>query len=387
MPNKKILFVEFLPIGGSTVALGNLVDFIVEKRRKEYEPIILASRNSIISSVSERNKIQIYYLKGEATELSDFKENPIKCISGYLSTLFSVFKVVLKERPKLIYTNHYMWSVYTNPVGFLLGIQVIINLCDVWMLKPRVSRFLMKFNKQTKYIAVSKFVYNQFTNIFKVSKISTKLIYDGSDTNLFSPLSDGEFLKKYKSKEKIITYFSRITPERDVEIFIDTASILLNEYKNLTFYHCGYDPKNTNRDYFDILSKRVKGLGISANFKFIKYFDSTKNIAKIMKKSFLTMVPARQFAIPNVAIESMMCGTPVVAYNTGGNPEIIANNKMGTLINVNSPVMYARATEEYLSNEKKYINACAESVFYSQKHFPILEKHNKIMKFIDQVLS
>ena len=199
---KKILFVEFLPIGGSSVSLGNLIT----AAKTDYECVLLLSKKSILIQTAIKEKIKYYVYNDEAVDLTQFSKSPVSTLIKYLGVLFYTFWITLKTNPALIYTNHYMWSIYTNLVGFVLRKPVIINLCDVWPLRPKISRILMKFNRRTKYIAVSKFVYNQFTKVFKVPKKNTTLIYDGVDENIFSRLSIGKIKSKYKNNKKIIIF-------------------------------------------------------------------------------------------------------------------------------------------------------------------------------------
>ena len=47
--------------------------------------------------------------------------------------------------------------------------------------------------------------------------------------------------------------------------------------------------------------------------------------------SDLTIVPSINENFPNVILESMSCGTPVISFNTGGISNII-DNKNGVLV-------------------------------------------------------
>ncbi len=377
--SKKIVFVEFLEHGGSATALLNFINYINNDLSGIFECVVISSKNSIFEIYKDKYKFKLYSYPSEVHGLDDFIYHPVKTISEYLKVLFFTLKVVLKERPQLIHTYHYMWSIYTNPVGLITNTQVLVYLCDVWMLKPKLSRILMKFNPRTRYVAVSKYVYYLFTKKFNVKKEKVNLIYDSIKSADFEALSKSEIESKFSASKKLIIYVSRIAPERDIEKFIELAAILYKNNSNLRFKHLGFNPLFTDKDYFRYLNTMVKELGIGKVFKFINYYDDPKNVYSLFRESFLLAIPARQFALPNIAIQSMMVGTPVVAYKIGGNSEIIRNSKNGTLIDVNSPFLFAESILEIIKKQKKYISLALAAQKDSRNKFEASKNYSLVL--------
>lgn len=54
-------------------------------------------------------------------------------------------------------------------------------------------------------------------------------------------------------------------------------------------------------------------------------------LSKAYSAADVMLVPSRQDNLPNTALEAQACGTPVVAFNVGGLPEIIAHRETGWL--------------------------------------------------------
>lgn len=238
----------------------------------------------------------------------------------------------------------------------------------------------MKFNPRTKYIAVSNHVFDNFVSKYKIQKQKVITIYDGIDAEVFLPTKQENIIKKIRNDKKIILMMSRVVPERDIEVFIDTAALLHKKYPKFIFLHFGYVNGFVDDVYFTSLRKRIKLLGLTHSFKFMNYLNKPTRVATILRKAYLSIIPGRQFALPNTAIESMMCGTPVVAYNVGGNPEIIKNEKNGILIDSNSPYLFFKLIKSLLANGKKYTEMSKHATLDSHRKFEATKLVTKLQK-------
>ena len=60
-------------------------------------------------------------------------------------------------------------------------------------------------------------------------------------------------------------------------------------------------------------------------------FSPLATIVELYSVAHLFVIPSLQDNLPNTIIESMLCGTPVVGFDTGGIPEMIEHKKNGYL--------------------------------------------------------
>lgn len=381
---KTILFIEFCPNSGSANGLRTELEYLRKNYKNEFESIVISRPQSIFEEASKKIGFKLY--THDAFELNDFWKNPLRAIFLYPKTVLFILKIAIKHNPDLIHCNHYMWSPYVNPVGFILNKQVIVHLKDVWLLKPKISRILMKFNPKTKYIAVSNHVYDLFTKAFNLNGKKTTVIYDPVDENIFYPPNRKKITEKHKINRKHIVYMSRIAEVRDIEIFIDVAAYLIDKHPNLKFFHYGYEKKYVNKKYFQSLLDRVKALRLNKHFFFKNYVSNPHEVAKVLRKSYISVIPSRQFALPNTAIEAMMCGVPVIAYDTGGNSEIIKDDKMGKLVAANSAFLYAKALNAYLSGRKDYVRASVDSSKFTHQVFSTKVQIENLVSYYKKLL-
>ena len=73
------------------------------------------------------------------------------------------------------------------------------------------------------------------------------------------------------------------------------------------------------------------------------------------------VLPSRQDNLPNTGLEAHACGTPVVAFNTGGLPDIVADRVTGALAEPFEPASLAAAIRWVLedSSRRRAIGAAA----------------------------
>ena len=65
------------------------------------------------------------------------------------------------------------------------------------------------------------------------------------------------------------------------------------------------------------------------------------------------VLPSRQDNLPNTGLEAHACGTPVVAFNTGGLPDIVADRVNGALAEPFDPESLAAAIRWVLEDASR----------------------------------
>ena len=105
----------------------------------------------------------------------------------------------------------------------------------------------------------------------------------------------------------------------------------------------GEERKNLNEMAQELGLKNVVFLGN----------QSHDNLRKIYNISDVSVVPSRKEAFGLVAIESIACGTPVIATNQGGMPDFISKD-VGLLVEKENISELRNAILKILNNEVKF---------------------------------
>lgn len=371
---KTILIIELGPDAGSVNQLKTQLKFSHEQNHP-YKLVIVCRKGTSLAALQRK------YQRVESQVKIIPIENPHNITNWWskfqhqLKTLSFILKVAKDNQVDLIHGYHYFWSLYSVMIGVILFKPVIIHIRDVHLWSLMSNKIMMKFGPRVSLIAISHHVKQLFVNEWLLAAHKIQVIYDGVNQELYKSKTQKQILKKYQQKNKSIVMMGRLDKSRQVEMFIDAAAIVSIKYPLIKFSHYGYAKNQYEEQYVSSLKKRVESVGLQGKFIFHNYLADQTKVCQVYYKSFLSVVTAADFALSNAMIESMMCGTPVVAFNVGANPEVISSGKDGFLLDQNSPVLLAYKIMIYLADEKLYLKhaeAAPKSVldkFSYQKNF------------------
>jgi glycosyltransferase involved in cell wall biosynthesis len=97
----------------------------------------------------------------------------------------------------------------------------------------------------------------------------------------------------------------------------------------------------------------------------------------------LFITPSLQDNFPNVALESISCGTPVVGFEVGGIPEIVRNNQTGAVVPVGDVAALGQAVERLLGDDaarQELSRRCREVALREFSHLLQAERYLKLYR-------
>lgn len=136
--------------------------------------------------------------------------------------------------------------------------------------------------------------------------------------------------KAYSSRDLIIGYIGRFGEEKGILNFTAALSGLLTQCENLTVMIGGDGLLKAEIEQSllrEHLTGRVTLMG----------WISHDDLPQYLNQMRLLVLPSYTEGLPNVMIESMACGTPVLATPVGVIPDIIEDGRTGFIMEDNSP--------------------------------------------------
>jgi glycosyltransferase involved in cell wall biosynthesis len=172
--------------------------------------------------------------------------------------------------------------------------------------------------------------------------------------------ADPEDVQAFRRKHnleghKVIGMAARLATEKGVEYLLEAAPSILEKHPGTRFLFAGQYQNVLGEDtYARKLAPLLTALGDRWTFLGVLQPDA---MAAFFKSCDLTVLPSinstETFGL--VQIESMICGTPVVASGLPGVREPVRMTGMGKIVPLRDPSALAEAVLEVLDNRPKYI--------------------------------
>ncbi len=277
-------------IGGIAQHVGGLSQFLTGVG---HEVDILSSANTFT--------IPIKRLKNPSFMFSSFLKTKFKKGNDIAHAHHIIAALAMKNFScKKILSIH---GVYSKNIDQLYG-KTISNVSKKYE--------KMALNLVDAITVNSKEGYDYYTKMgFNVVQIPNAI-----DLNLIPKKSTKQF------KNQLI-FAGRLSKEKGVEILLETASQLPNNYHLLI---AGSGP----------LEEKVRKLSDEkTNLHYLGY-QSKQNMLSLIRGSDLLIQPSLEEGISSTLLEAMACGTCVLGSDIEGISEVIENNKTGLLVEPNN---------------------------------------------------
>jgi glycosyltransferase involved in cell wall biosynthesis len=101
----------------------------------------------------------------------------------------------------------------------------------------------------------------------------------------------------------------------------------------------------------------------------------------------LLICPTRQDNLPNVILEAMACGIPVVAFDVGGVSDLVRNNRTGVLVPPEDVSALSRAVRMLITDDALRARLSAESRMIAVTEYPLQRQAERYRKVYEQMLE
>ncbi|RJQ17685.1 MAG: glycosyltransferase family 4 protein [Nitrospiraceae bacterium] len=299
---------------------------------------------SRVPDFSRWNGLDVYYPKYPFIPVVSRAIQP----SLIALSVSGVVNRLIEEKKIDVISGHWIYPdcVSAVKIGKKKGIPTVITArgCDINLYggyrfrKPQIEWALQNAEKIT---AVSNALAERICRDFRISEKKVAVILNGVDRARFNYISESEKIKDNIGLErgkKYLLFIGQLHEVKGVHYLIEALHILSNR-KKLFFETIliGSGPQRMEIEH----SIKEKGL---AGRVYLKGNKPNEEIPLWMNACDVLCLPSKREGMPNVVLEGLSCGLPVVASRTGGIPEVVNDNN-GILVEAQNAPELANALE------------------------------------------
>ncbi|WP_454844299.1 glycosyltransferase family 4 protein [Priestia megaterium] len=381
---KKILIVNsfYTPdiVGGAEIS----TQVLAESLNQQFEVYVLTSSNNKDIIYEEINGVQVIRIPNRNiySALDNYAPNTVEKLYWHFNNTFNkkqkkaINQIIQEIRPDIIHTQNlngigtYIWKL-----GKVNNTLIMHTLRDYQLIQPTkiglINKLIASINKKRAkhvdvVVGISRYILGEFVSNDFFNCASRKVIY-----NTINNKTVEKNLKKEKGPLKV-SYFGRLETEKGIEFFLDSmCNVEENKVGEILVVGTG-----------SIADQLIEKYSQDSRIKFLGKLPFEEAQEKMSYVDVVVVPSLWPEPFGRVVIESYRQGTPVVATNVGGIPEIIYNKEL--IINPNDKksmrekveLIYNLGAEEYNQLSKD----CLEySLKYSRTHEDYISLYRKIL--------
>jgi len=307
MKKNIMLIISQLKNGGAERSITNLANEL-----KKYHNVILVINkksnedypcNVKIVEIPELNKPNNLFMKLKGIyKLKKLKQKEKIDVSISYTTISNFYNLLSKRKEKIIISVRNHLSTKKEPEIAEICHKITIRLCD-------------------KIVCCSKSVeQDQITN-FKANPKKLVVINNFLDVSGIDKSMNEDLIKKETQlvNDKLIVTMARLTIHKGHIHIIKAMSLVVKEEPDARLLIFSRGPMKEK------LKELIKIYHLEQN---IFFMDFHPNPYKFLKQAKAFILASDYEGFPNVIIEAMHCGVPVIATDApGGSKEILSNRK------------------------------------------------------------
>jgi glycosyltransferase involved in cell wall biosynthesis len=164
------------------------------------------------------------------------------------------------------------------------------------------------------------------------------MLRNGVDLDLFRPLDRQEMRQTFGITRPTLLAVANLVPKKRHWLMIEALARL----PGVDLLIVGEGPERS------AIEARARALGVADRVRLLGRMTQNQ-LTEIYSAADLLLLPSSREGWPNVLLESMACGTPVVVSNIDGFREIVAAPEAGRIVADVTPTGLAEAISEMLA--------------------------------------
>ncbi len=199
-------------------------------------------------------------------------------------------------------------------------------------------------NIAIEVICCSKYMLEEITGLFRVSRKKVHIIPNGVDpATLGIPKQLVPRERQSQSGERTILFIGRLVPEKGVQVLLEAFSRIFLQEQELKLMVGGTGP------YESYLKSRADELGLVGSVEFLGFLNEQQR-NQCLKQADVAVFPSLYEPFGIVALEAMAAQVPVIVSDTGGLSDVVSHGIDGYKVPPGQPGILAYYIKDVLDN-------------------------------------
>lgn len=336
-----------LDVGGAERALVNLVTRL-DRGRWEPSVICLAGPGALVEPLEQAGI-------------------PVICLGARRAWNLAVLPRLTRElrriRPALLQTSLYHANIAGRIAARRAGVPRVVSGIRV---AERRSRFRLWADRLTdglvdRHVCVSRAVAEFSTTHGGLPAEKVTVIPNAVDADRLARAEPVDLSQLgIPAESRILLFVGRLDRQKAPLCLLEAAELLVPDHDELHVLVVGDGPLKER------LRRWVGQRGLQER---IHLAGRRSDVPALMKAADCLVLPSRWEGMPNVVLEAMAVGLPVVATAVDGVAELVRDGETGLLVRPGSPSELARAVERVLAGSRAAPPLAANAQHVVKKEF------------------
>jgi glycosyltransferase involved in cell wall biosynthesis len=309
----------------------------------------------------------------------------LKNIPAVLTTVRRIKNLVRHESAALIHAN----TPRTNLMGAMAAKLARIPI--IWHERTLLNEGMIDIDRifsplADKIICNSEAIRRRFSSTGKFAE-KTLAILNGVDLAEFNPGVGGRDIRRefnVNDSTPVVGIISRLWPDKGHRDFIKAAARVLEEIPRVCFVVVGDFESPEYAAHKRELDELISSLGLEGEIIFLGF---RSDIPRVMAGLDIVVLPSEVEGCARVLLEAMAMQKPVVATDSGGTPEVVADGRTGILVPPKDPARLADALLRLLSDRELAIKMGRQGRIRVEELFSINKNLAATMAVYEELLG
>lgn len=286
-----------------------------------------------------------------------------------------------------LFDSYTVSLVYSNSITINIGyfISRKLNCPHIWHIRESLKAYHFKFSMgyflskfflqkgAKKYILISDFLKNDYLPFLpqhRMIRIYNGIDFSGYEVNTIKPANVFH-----------IAIEGILSEQKNQLDALHALKILIERYqvKQIQLHFIG----GYKEPYYTEMKNYVRENQLG---NYVQFHGHMAQVDQILSKMHLGLMCSENEAFGRVTVEYMRSTMPVIASNSGANPELVKEDYNGYLYTIYHPEELAEKIFTIIQSPEKYKQMGINAFYYGKTHFSSEQNTKAIYKVIQEII-